>query len=60
MANKQKEICFLCGKTRSEVNKLLKGKFGYICSDCVQEAYEVLNENEEEEIKSNVQLATPR
>ncbi len=59
MANKQKEICFLCGKTRSEVNQLLKGKFGYICSDCVQEAYRVLNENEEE-ISHNVQLATPR
>ena len=29
MANK-KEICFLCGKTRSEVNQLLKGKFGYV------------------------------
>jgi ATP-dependent Clp protease ATP-binding subunit ClpX len=58
MANK-KEICFLCGKTRSEVNQLLKGKFGYICNDCVQEAYEVLNENEEEEISHNVQLATP-
>lgn len=43
MANKQQEICFLCGKTKSEVNQLLKGKFGYVCDSCVQEAYEVLN-----------------
>lgn len=59
MANK-KEICFLCGKARSEADTLLKGKFGYICSDCVAEAYEVLNDKEEKEISDNMQLATPR
>lgn len=59
MANKQAEICFLCGKTKLEVNQLLKGKFGYICDRCTREAYEVLNEQEEEEISNNVQLATP-
>lgn len=59
MANKQTEICFLCGKTKSEVNQLLKGKFGYICNSCVHEANEVLKEQEEEEISENVQLATP-
>jgi len=30
MANKQQERCFLCGKTKTEVNQLLKGKFGYV------------------------------
>ena len=59
MANKQTEICFLCGKTKSEVNQLLKGKFGYVCDSCIHEANEVLNEQEEEEISYNVQLATP-
>lgn len=59
MANKQAERCFLCGKTKAEVNQLLKGKFGYICDSCVHEAYEVLNFEEEEEISRNVQLATP-
>ena len=59
MANKQTEICFLCGKTKSEVNQLLKGKFGYACDSCVREGYEVLNEQEEEEISENMQLATP-
>lgn len=57
--SKQTEICFLCGKTKSEVNQLLKGKFGYVCDSCVNEAHEVLNEQEEEEISHNVQLATP-
>lgn len=59
MANKQAERCFLCGKTKSEVKQLIKGKFGYVCDECVHEAYEVLNEQEEEEISHNVQLATP-
>lgn len=58
MANKQQEICFLCGKTKSEVNQLIKGKFGYVCDGCVYEAHEVLNE-QEEEIFENMQLATP-
>lgn len=59
MSNKQTEICFLCGKTKSEVNQLLKGKFGYVCDSCIHEANEVLKEQEEEEISQNVQLATP-
>lgn len=57
--SKQTEVCFLCGKTKSEVKQLIKGKFGYVCDECVHEAYEVLNEQEEEEISHNVQLATP-
>lgn len=57
--SKQTEICFLCGKTKSEVNQLLKGKFGYICDSCVHEAYEILDFEEEEEISENMQLATP-
>lgn len=57
--SKQTEICFLCGKLKSEVNQLLKGKFGYVCDECIHEAYEVINEKEEEEISENVKLATP-
>lgn len=60
MANKQTEICFICGKKKSEVDRLLKGQFGgYICNECVKEAYRILNDEEEEEISENMQLATP-
>lgn len=59
MANKQQEICFLCGKTKSEVQRLIRGKIGYVCDECVQTAYDVFNEKEEDEIAYNVQLATP-
>lgn len=41
------------------VKQLIKGKFGYVCDECVHEAYEVLNNEEEKEISYNVQLATP-
>lgn len=60
MANKQIERCFLCGRVKDEVNQLIKGKFGYVCDECIHEAYEVLNEEEEEHITHNIQLATPR
>jgi len=60
MANKKQEFCFICGKTKLEVNRLLKGKFGgCICNECVKEAYKVLDEDEEDEISENMQLATP-
>ena len=59
MSNKQQEICFLCGKRKSEVNRLIRGKMGYACDSCVQIAYDTFNEQEEEEISHNVQLAKP-
>ncbi len=59
MANKQQEICFLCGKSRSEVHRLIRGQIGYACDKCVQIAYDTFNEQEEEEISENMQLATP-
>lgn len=60
MANKKQEFCFICGKTKSEVDRLLKGQFGgCICNECVREAYKVLDEDEENEISENMQLATP-
>ena len=43
------------------MDRLLKGQFGgYICNECVIEAYRILNDEEEEEISHNMQLATPR
>lgn len=60
MANKQIERCFLCGRVKDEVNQLIKGKFGYVCDSCINDAYSILNNEEEENITHNIQLATPR
>lgn len=59
MAFSNSEICILCGKTQVEVNQMLKGKFGCVCGECISDAYDVFNNEEEETINSNVQLATP-
>ena len=40
---KKKNTCSFCGRSEDEVPMLLTGVNGYICSDCVQNAYEVLN-----------------
>ena len=60
MASKQVERCFLCGKSKAETRQLVKGQFGYVCDECVRDAYNILNEEEEQQITHNVQLATPR
>lgn len=60
MANKREENCFLCGKSKSQVNKLLKGVYGYACDECVNTAYELLQDEEKEEVSHNVKMATPR
>lgn len=57
--NKQAEICFLCGKSISTVNQLLKGKYGYICDTCVHDALDVLQSQEDEDYSDSVRLATP-
>ena len=44
MAGKQKKTCVICGRSEDEVPFLLQGGSGYICSDCVQQAYQYLSE----------------
>ena len=59
MANKNNQFCYMCGKSVNEVNKLIKGEYGYICDSCISIASDLLNDEEEESITNNMQLATP-
>ena len=34
--------CSFCGKQRNEVDALIEGTEGYICNECIEEAYDVL------------------
>lgn len=43
MAKKNIQRCSFCGRTSSEVSMLLTGVDGYICSDCVKQAYEIIS-----------------
>lgn len=59
MANKNNEFCCMCGSKKDEVDKLIRGKYGYICDSCIGIASDLLNDEEEESITNNMQLATP-
>ena len=47
MVDKKEEkiCCSFCGKDSSEVNKLIKGAYVYICDDCIHLCQEILDEN---------------
>lgn len=40
--------CSFCGKRKNEVDALIKGEEGFICNECIEEAYDVLNGTEEQ------------
>ena len=44
MANSKKNVCSFCGRSESQVLMLLTGVNGFICSDCIKNAYHVLEE----------------
>lgn len=45
------EICYMCGKSKSQVLHLLEGNYGYICDECVENAHDMLSEMTERERK---------
>ena len=45
------EICYMCGKSKSQVLHLLEGNYGYICDECVENAHDMLSERAERETK---------
>ena len=59
MANKNNEMCCMCGSKKDEVDKLIRGKYGYICDSCISIASDLLNDEEDKNIMNNMQLATP-
>ena len=46
MAEKGKRRCSFCGRTEDEVGLLMTGMTGYICNDCVEQAHNILREEE--------------
>lgn len=59
MTNKKNEFCCMCGSPKDEVDKLIRGEYGYICDNCISIASGLLNDEEEESVTDNMQLATP-
>lgn len=40
----EKEICSFCGREKSDTNLIISGISGYICNRCVEQAYNILEE----------------
>lgn len=38
----QKKVCSFCGRSEKDVRLLITGLNGYICEDCAQQAYEIV------------------
>ena len=47
MAFEKEPHCSFCGKKRSEVDQLVEGTEGFICNQCIEESYNLLNGEEE-------------
>ena len=47
MAFEKEPHCSFCGKKRSEVDQLIEGPEGFICNDCIDESYALINGQEE-------------
>lgn len=44
MAKKTEKCCSFCGRAEDQVPMLITGMNGYICSDCANQAYEIVQE----------------
>lgn len=55
MAFEKEPHCSFCGKKRTEVDQLVEGTEGYICNECIEESYALLNGDEEPLIDENQQ-----
>ncbi|MCD8266316.1 MAG: ATP-dependent Clp protease ATP-binding subunit ClpX [Prevotellaceae bacterium] len=40
-----KKVCSFCGRTETQVPLLVTGRSGCICSDCIDQAYEIVKRN---------------
>lgn len=50
----------MCGSKKDDVDKLIKGRYGYICDSCINIAKELLEDEEEETVSDNIKSVTPR
>ena len=41
-----KKACSFCGRTEKEVKLLITGLNGYICEDCTQQAYKIVQQQD--------------
>lgn len=52
---KEEQFCSFCGRGKMEVNVLIAGSQGHICDHCIQQAAEIVNEEQGAASKDKVQ-----
>lgn len=52
--------CSFCGKTQSEVGKLIRGVDGNICDNCINICYTILEKEKQQKADENFVVPTPR
>ncbi len=50
----------MCGTGIDNVNKMIKGQYGYICDTCINMAKEALEDEAEKSVSQNLKLVTPK
>ncbi len=56
----EEQKCSFCGKTRDQVNKLVRGIDGNICDTCITICNTILEKEREKKVDENFELPTPR
>jgi ATP-dependent Clp protease ATP-binding subunit ClpX len=56
----EEQKCSFCGKTRDQVNKLVRGVDGNICDTCITICSTILEKEREKKVDDNFELPTPR
>ena len=52
-----KKQCNFCGRSERDVRLMISGLNGYICEDCAQQAYQIVQENLQDEAKRYLSVA---
>jgi len=61
MIDKYDELrCSFCGKSRSEVRKLIRGVDGNICDSCINICHTILEKEKQQQADDNFVVPTPR
>lgn len=52
--NKQDIVCSFCGRDKSQANVLIAGINGHICDQCIAQAQNIINEEQDQKLKSSL------
>ncbi|HOS48904.1 MAG TPA: ATP-dependent Clp protease ATP-binding subunit ClpX [Bacteroidia bacterium] len=54
MKQKQDIVCSFCGRDKSQANVLIAGINGHICDQCIAQAQNIINEEQDQKLKSSL------